>query len=272
MRIVDLSEEIRMIPTETSSRGNQGKWHVGNLWYKMDAHGYEGLSEVIVSRILDKSNIHEFVSYDLVKIRIEGELYNGCVSEDMKKRGETLIPLQRVVRQMTNKDLSAEIYSLLNPMEAIQKTVSYLTDAGVSNAGEYITKILEVDAFTFNQDRHMNNISLIQKGKLLYPAPIYDNGDSFFSDLMYFPLRLEAEELPGRATAKPFSGSFDKQVQIAEELYGSYFKTTFSKADLAAILDQASAYYEERILRRVETLINNQMEKYRNRFVVPVIT
>ena len=49
---IDVSEIPKMKQVETSSKGNQNKWHVGEFYYKQDAVGYEGLSEVLSSRIL----------------------------------------------------------------------------------------------------------------------------------------------------------------------------------------------------------------------------
>ena len=44
---------------ETSSKGNQEKWFNPdeNKWYKLDRFGYEALSESLISRLLEKSNI-----------------------------------------------------------------------------------------------------------------------------------------------------------------------------------------------------------------------
>ena len=44
---------------ETSSKGNQEKWfdRETDKWYKLDQFGYEGLSESIISKLLENSNI-----------------------------------------------------------------------------------------------------------------------------------------------------------------------------------------------------------------------
>ena len=44
---------------ETSSKGNQEKWFdkETNKWYKLDQFGYEALTETIISKLLEKSNI-----------------------------------------------------------------------------------------------------------------------------------------------------------------------------------------------------------------------
>ena len=47
----------------TSSKGNQQKWLVDNLWYKADHMGYEALCEVVISKLLQKSNVNDYVIY-----------------------------------------------------------------------------------------------------------------------------------------------------------------------------------------------------------------
>ena len=44
---------------ETSSKGNQEKWYDKEMdkWYKLDQFGYEALSETLISKLLERSNI-----------------------------------------------------------------------------------------------------------------------------------------------------------------------------------------------------------------------
>ena len=44
---------------ETSSKGNQEKWYEGGRWYKLDQFGYEALTETLISRLLERSNIEQ---------------------------------------------------------------------------------------------------------------------------------------------------------------------------------------------------------------------
>ena len=60
---------------ETSSKGNQEKWLENGKWYKLDQFGYEALSEVMTSRILERSNIETetpftFVRYEMQKVKV----------------------------------------------------------------------------------------------------------------------------------------------------------------------------------------------------------
>lgn len=61
-----------------SSKGNQMKARIGDYWYKADYMGYEGLAEMLVSGMLEKSNLVNFVKYDLIRIECGEKVYNGC--------------------------------------------------------------------------------------------------------------------------------------------------------------------------------------------------
>lgn len=258
---IDVSDFPKMKKLETSSKGNQNKWHIGEAYYKQDAVGYEGLSEVLSSRILEKSNA-DFVRYDFVRIEIMGEGYNGCVSQEMKQAGEILIPLERIVRNFRNINLAETLNRFETPDERIKYTVDLLNEIGVRDSGRELTKIIEADAFTLNQDRHTNNISILRGANGLRFSPIYDNGDSFFSDLMYFPMRFSADELLKRTTAKPFSGSFEKQKTAARQMYKKQLDIWFSKNDLIDFCHEAAAYYPEEYIERVREICEIQLEKY----------
>ena len=48
-----------------TSKGDQLKWKIDDRWYKADYMGYEGLSQVLVSDLLQKSTCpFPFVEYD----------------------------------------------------------------------------------------------------------------------------------------------------------------------------------------------------------------
>ena len=64
---------------ETSSKGNQKKWFDidTNKWYKLDQFGYEALTETIISKLLEKSNIEyetpfSFVRYEMERLNVHG--------------------------------------------------------------------------------------------------------------------------------------------------------------------------------------------------------
>ena len=70
-----------------TSKGDQRKWKVDELWYKADYLGYEGLSEVLISRLLGKSSLpYAFVSYEPVQIVYGEDVLRGCRSRRRRLR------------------------------------------------------------------------------------------------------------------------------------------------------------------------------------------
>ena len=61
---------------------------------------------------------------------------------------------------------------------------------GLQNFGVYMNKLLTIDAFFLNEDRHMHNIAVLMNGKGDYAyCPIFDNGAGLLADTtMDYPL------------------------------------------------------------------------------------
>lgn len=81
-----------------TSKGDQPKWQMRGNWYKADHMGYEALAEVLVSGLLKKSNVSDFVDYQLVQIHDHGKERIGCASKNFRGKDEMLIPFQRLHR------------------------------------------------------------------------------------------------------------------------------------------------------------------------------
>ena len=56
--MIELNDEYLYKTDIASSKGNQLKWCVNDVWYKADSNGYEGLSEYIVSKLLIHSPLN----------------------------------------------------------------------------------------------------------------------------------------------------------------------------------------------------------------------
>ena len=69
--MVELFEQDIRENDRQSSKGNQLKWQNGDIWYKADYTGYEGLAEYMISHLLLNSTLRqeEFALYDLEQIR-----------------------------------------------------------------------------------------------------------------------------------------------------------------------------------------------------------
>ena len=249
-----------------SSKGNQLKWRDGDDWYKADYLGYEALAEYVVSDLLKKSNANaNAVAYELVPIRYENKTFVGCRSKNFLQPQQELITLQRLYQTYRNASLS-ETLAGQDVEDKIKHVVDFVEETtGLKGFGSYLTALLEIDALFLNEDRHMNNIAVLfnrDSGTYTY-CPIFDNGAALFSDTtMSFLLQQDAYQCLQTIEAKPFSRSFEEQVDAAELMYGTQFAFWFDANDVERLVAQASAFYENDVLERVEQTIREQMRRY----------
>lgn len=265
MQTIDFTNIKKQVTENHTSKGNQPKWHIENKWYKADHMGYEALAEYIVCELLKKSNVENFVVYDLVRIRYDNKECVGCVSDDFKKDYEMLIPLEKLHRQYFGKGLADMIAQKENTKDKIRYTVDFIENVtGLTDVGDYFAMMLGIDAFFLNEDRHTNNIAVIrnEKTKLFKLAPVFDNGLSLLSDMNDYSTDCEIYENVKKVQAKPFDMDFDEQLNAVEELYGSKLKLYFNRKDVQKLLDDLKGLYDDKIIKQVESVLYEQMRKY----------
>lgn len=260
-------------PCETqghSSKGNQLKFKLDGYWYKADHMGYEGLAEVIVSRLLQHSNIKNFVVYEPAMIEYKGTIYKGCKSLDFLQAGEELVTVDHLYRQYTGLSLTSELSHINTVRERVAFFVQVIHNfTGLKDFGKYMSLILELDAFFLNEDRHTNNIALKYNSKMkkYLPCHIFDNGLALFADTSTdFIQGTTVAACTSRIQAKPFAFDFDEQADEAVGLYGRQLNFTFQIRDVKEELDKFHGIYEEWILERIEDTLRQQMRKYQYLF------
>jgi hypothetical protein len=264
-----LRDDIREYEAK-SSKGNQLKWCSNGIWYKSDYTGYEGLSEYVVSELLKHSNLSsdEFVEYETEEIQYEYVTYKGCKSYNFLPKGWTLITLERLFKTVRQQSLNKAIYSI----EGYENRLTFLVEevekiTSLTNFGEYISKLLTIDAFALNEDRHTHNIAVLRDDNGNYhKCPIFDNGASFLADtMMDYPMGAPLDKLIDKAQPKTFSNDFDIQLDTVEKLYGQNIKFNFNHTDIEEILAKEEIYPKE-IKDRVYEIIMNQYRKYQYLF------
>lgn len=275
METIEIKKGHSITGVEHSSKGNQLKWEMDGFWYKADAFGYESLAEVVVSHTLMKSNLDAFVQYEPVWICYKGRRYRGCRSKNFKREGEELIPLERLARICTGFGLAKELARISDVKQRILYTVELVENVtGIADFGKYLTRMLEIDAFFLNEDRHTNNIALLYdvSEKTYRLCPFYDMGLSLYSDTRdAYPLDMGFEACRERITAKPFARDFDEQLDAANELYGDYLKISVQNAEALLeevvesyhLCDGAGEVYRREELQRVKETLRYQLGKYR---------
>ena len=126
-----------------------------------------------------------------------------------------------------------------------------------------MNKLLTIDAFFLNEDRHTHNIAVLMNGKGEYAyCPIFDNGAGLLADTtMDYPLSADTYTLMDKVQSKTISTEFDEQLDFSESLYQRNLKFWFAKKDVRQLLINADIYSEE-VRKRVEVIIYAQMRKH----------
>ncbi len=267
MEKIIITNQKQYIHSGHSSKGNQLKWQDGDTWYKADYMGYEGLSETVVSRILQFTDITNFVNYEPVRICYEDKEMLGCKSVNFLGEREELITLEKLFRQHTGMSLAKELAYFNDIKKKIAYTVDHVENyTGLKDFGVYLTKMLEMDAFFLNEDRHTNNIAVIYHldEKEYRLCPYFDMGLSLFADEKEdFPFQKPIEQCRKDIIAKPFSRDFDEQMDAANELYGSFLQFSLPKKQMLQVAEEASVFYEPVVMKRVMEVLRYQADKYR---------
>ena len=273
---------IRLISNEkiaeTSSKGNQEKWFdkENNRWYKLDQFGYEALAETLISILLERSTIETdtpftFVRYQMERLHVHRRDRTGCSSENFLQDGWSII----TVYKLLNQYLGGTLWDKLTRLSSDKKRIAYLAEAtaeytGLSDFPQYLTLLFEVDALFLNDDRHLNNIAVLEKdGRYAY-CPIFDNGAGLLSNVQISPMDIEPKALISTARARPFDTTFTRQKNTAEAMYGTVLRMPeFTGTELKETLYPLLQHYSERdrslIAERVVSCILMQQKKFHTR-------
>lgn len=268
--MVELFEQNMREDNRQSSKGNQLKWENDGSWYKADSMGYEGLAEYLISGLLAYSSLEpeEYVSYQTELIRYRRSQYLGCKSRNFLPDGWKLITLERLFQSMYGESLNKAIYSISDHTERVRFLAEQTARmTGLREFGSYLGKLLTVDAFFLNEDRHTHNIAVLldDLGEYYY-CPVFDNGAALLSDTRGdYPMAGAVEEMMQEAEAKTICRDFDEQLDIVENLYGRQLRFCFGNEEVEQLLAD-EPYYPEEIKQRVRTVIRRQRRKYQYLF------
>ncbi|HAF25870.1 MAG TPA: hypothetical protein DCG85_01000 [Lachnospiraceae bacterium] len=208
---IRLSKNYIVSQTGTSE-GTQVKYKKGGYWYKLNRDGDEGLCEYLCSKLLTFSDLKkdEYVIYEQGKIND----MPGCRSKDFLSEDENLITIYRLYYNEYGVDLSKVIYEYDDIEDRIKYVLEFVEKSTAVDLQDYLSKLITLDRLILNEDRHLNNIALIHSPDGFRPAPIFDNGRSLLTANYSVNRQMGLERNVKFATAKPFSGSYDKMYNI----------------------------------------------------------
>ena len=252
-----------------NSKGNQEKLVIEDIWYKLDYLGYEAASEEFVSTLLENSNVSDFVSYQMDEIEWNKKPFKCCKSDNFLPEGCSLVTLDDIL--IANLGIRYE--KTLEKM-SVKDKIKFVVDmventTKLDKFGQYLTILLELDAFTLNEDRHFQNITVTKlPGNKYTYTPIFDNGAAYCSDIsMDYSLDTPIRNCIGSVKAKPFSTDFQKQMKAAEELYGPQLQIEKCNRTLEETLEKIEESYSKQIAMRIKLVCSIQENKYPNLYV-----
>ena len=263
--MIELNDDYLVNIDRTSSKGNQLKWRVNNVWYKADNNGYEGLSEYIVSKLLAHSSLNknEYIDYSLIQVKYRKTIINACVSNNFLHDGDSIITIKRLLDSYVSDyfDIYDSLITTKEKAKYLVNTVVALT--GLKDFGEYIYKLAVIDGLFLNEDRHFHNIAIIQRKDNSFDyCPIFDNGASLLSDVnLDYPFSENAIDLIKTVKSKTFDDKFEDIINSLEELYASNITFSYSEEDINNLLDGINIY-DEITIRRVKQVLMYQRNKY----------
>ena len=111
----------------------------------------------------------------------------------------------------------------------------------------YLTLLFEVDALFCNDDRHLNNIAVIEQDGRYGYCPIFDNGAGLLSNTQISPMDIAPKALIAVLRARPFHTTFTRQMNAARSLTGKQlFMPKLATEDIHAIVHPLLEYYPVR--------------------------
>lgn len=240
---------------ETSSKGNQEKWYdkEADRWYKLDQFGYEALAETVISTLLEQSNLEtdfpfSFVRYSMERLKVHGRERIGCSSKNFLQPGQSLITVNRLLSNYLGYPLKEKLLRLSSD----KKRIAYLAEETAAVTGlelfpQYLTLLFEVDALFCNDDRHLNNIAVIEQGGTFHYCPVFDNGAGLLSNTQFLQMDISPAALISSLCARPFLTTFTRQRNAAQNLYGAQLKLPqLTEAEMRDVTAPLLEYYPAR--------------------------
>ena len=141
---------------------------------------------------------------------------------------------------------------VLPHLSSDKKRIAYLAEETATLTGlelfpQYLTLLFEVDALFLNDDRHLNNIAVLEKNDRFDYCPIFDNGAGLLSNVQMAPMDIEPAALIRSAKARPFTTTFNRQVIHARNLFGPQLHMPkFTEEALSRELEEPLSYYAQR--------------------------
>ena len=188
-----------------------------------------------------------FVRYRVEKINAHGRERGGCSGADFLQQGESIITLSHLFKRegQNLKEKLTRLSSDRKRIEWLAKETAAFT--GLEFFPQYLTLLFEMDALFLNDDRHLNNIAVLEKDGRFDYCPIFDNGAGLLSNVQTAPMDIDPASLIRSAVARPFNTTFNRQIINAQKLFGSqFYMPKLTEDAIRRVLEEPLTYYAKR--------------------------
>lgn len=246
----EIIDERYIVDINGTSEGTQRKYFKFGYWYKEDREGNEGLAEYLVANFLTFTDLQpdEYVLY-------EHGLINGrsdCRSKNFLSGNENFITFYRLYFSEFGKNLAEVLAQMTTMEERIEYTINTIKTLSGVDVTNYLRKIFTLDLITLNEDRHLNNLGLIECDGNFSKAPIFDNGKSLLTTNVSVNWHFSIEDNVKRVIARPFSGShkkmfdyFGKGFDVDWDAFITWLKYQPASKEKEVFMYQAKFYKEK---------------------------
>lgn len=265
MEIIDFDWIGKAYPGWHAYKGSKPKCLYSGKWYKPDFNGYEAISEVLISELLDKSNVEDYVSYELGKFLYEKQWQGGSISKNFRKSEEQIISIERLHSVIKGVSLSQSIYNIPSVSDRIKYLVEFVeSTTGIEGYGEYLTKLMELDEIFLNEGRKLTSLCVIknEKKNTYRPAPVFGFGSALLSNVEEFPPTKDILKSIASTRSSLFDSNFTVQAKAAEKIYGQQLRLSFIIDDVNESLQSMSEIYSKETLNRVEQIMQAQINNH----------
>lgn len=257
-----IADAGNLINTESSSKGNQLKFHIGNSWVKIDSQfGSEGLAEEFVSQFENCISNFPYVDYKSTLVEYNGVVCSGCISENMLNDTTIFVSVRHILQGQNLRLMEFRRYD--NVVDNIRNIVDIVCNCtGVDLTG-YFGRLLLLDALILNEDRHWMNIGVCYDRGKYFEAPCFDNGSSLFCiNWTYRARKSLLENIRfAESVARPFSKFYDKQVEAVLALGCKPLVINKSKLDYL-LASYGNELYDNSKIRLVKDVLLARLHKY----------
>ena len=133
----------------------------------------------------------------------------------------------------------------MNTMEErIEYVIRFIDQSCGLNIHAYLSKVLTLDMICLNEDRHLNNIAILEENGKYHYCPLFDNGEGLMLDNVKYPFDVETRGLMKHLRAKPFQCRFGTILSAARDLYGAQLKIACSAAEISEIAEKCLDWYQ----------------------------